>query len=1211
MRLPPLDLTLLTAHYLLSSSGAAQRHARPAGPPAWAPAAPSRAAVALGHAMRAGLPDFEEPQRSPARGARPPPLPSSLPPPPRGPLKPCHRNIQRAGEALDMAAATLSPSPFAETPASSPSASASPVWSDLSIRQRVEWALAIADADHQRIDLDSTLAAWERDLRVMTLQWLRQPAAPRSRTAPPHPLRTDWRTACRRHDATLALYWHVQREPSLDASSVRERARQLLRHAKAAPYSVADESFYQTNQLADRFDLDALRSRAPTPIELLRTVHAFLASAFPEHRASLLDEAALAIAARLRQRCMARSAGALRAGTSGAAFREAIRAEIGSLEIAAKWIPLGRPAGMSGEMSGEMSGGMPPGMAPGAPATTGAPAWFDGIAIRNASGADIATLVAEQSARRHDLRHAARNDVFDPAQAEQWLRKRLQDLGESARFPIGTPLQSIDTILLRLGTSHGIERASGDDVATVLADFNRLCVAWRTVPRHWIAPTLSAAIHFARASADPIALAGLAPAEAEAYLLDNFIRSLPGDVRQRQERDETPANVEPRAAVRGLEEVIGHAHAARAHRGAFGFDIETLIAWLDGRIEPTPALAQALPALSAGERARLNMLRGSLAMLGEWQPRYLPLTTKMTLDPPTLPGDPDPTRVPLRHRALAARARDGEIVPLALDHAPDARLVYLRDEQRLVPLIASNAAIWELNWEGHVIGTVDERRLGEAHPSLAVGTRAQPPAAAMPQGSVALREGITVKELRRWLDRHSAPPPGTPIVLSDVADFGDAAEQRTIHDALELAYQRSATLRMLLRRAPSRQDAQRVRFTVQTGERARYVRAEHRIVVPPARDLETVVILGPAGAALASPTAIWIHELIHATTLLFDPPQPLAREHRGPVVYLTYRVLHEMNRTGEERVAYATADAFDADSLPAHLARIRPRVLLENLLLDRQLARVNPVSARTLVLGTEVARRATVRAALLLEGAVRDALRRPPEQTSFVQRLLDRFRWDTLAAAPDRGARLRAIDEFVFHARDIYERNAWSGGFLDAWLRRDRDARRNGTGDADRDAPRHGRWTLHVLADAATEQDPVPCRVLARERRVELALGDTCVYLSPTGRRPYAMRRRVAGLLAQLAMPPDVPLDVLRPETERGALAYVEDKLLGLDALSEERRVAARLWPDAARRVPDAPTNVSASAAYCDATRARRAADDEDAYLALACPPLTGCIAPP
>lgn len=115
---------------------------------------------------------------------------------------------------------------------------------------------------------------------------------------------------------------------------------------------------------------------------------------------------------------------------------------------------------------------------------------------------------------------------------------------------------------------------------------------------------------------------------------------------------------------------------------------------------------------------------------------------------------------------------------------------------------------------------------------------------------------------------------------------------------------------------------------------------------------------------------------------------PLSRTHRGPVVYLTSRVLYEMNRTSEERVTYVTADAFDAQSLPAHLARIAPRVLLENLLLDRQLARANPMTARTRVLGTEVARRTTVQAAIRLETAVREARRRPQPQAPFVQRLL-------------------------------------------------------------------------------------------------------------------------------------------------------------------------------------------------------------------------------
>ncbi|MGI4858473.1 MAG: hypothetical protein ACRYHA_16480 [Janthinobacterium lividum] len=1217
MRLPPLDLALLGAHYLLSGADATRLHARPAGPPAWAcgpaPAdvppfarAASRRLPPFASAAGASLPDVAPPRHrgcaepAPSRASRrsratlrqhrvaraaatPPPSAAVTPPP-------------SAATTPPPSAATALP-PFPEPPPA-PYAVAAPVWSDLPLRQRAEWALAAADAGLRQIDTETALAAWEHDSRALTLQWLHEPAAPRSCTAPAvQPLCDRWSALCQRHDAALALYWHAQRDPSLDEHSARKHARQLIAHANATLHSIEEEFFYQTNQLADRFDLDRLLAGSPTPLGLLRAVHAWLAHEFPEHRAPLLDEAALAIAARLRQRCMARSASARRDTASTAAFREAIRAEMGALEIATTWLPLDGPR-----------------------ANRSSP-WFDGVAVRNASGTGVVALTTHARAARRDFASGpgtASAERAAPEQAEHWMRQRLRDLGESARFAFGTPLQSIDTVLLRLGALHGIERTPGNDVGTVLADFNRLCVAWQAVPRHWLAPTLSAAIHFAHAGADsfPLPSAGQTPTATEARLLDDFIHHLHIDIRRHQERDETPPDVDPHAMVHRLEQVIRHARAAHAHRGAFGFDVDTLIAWLDGRIAPTPALAQMLPTLSAGERARLGMLQGGLAMLGEWQPRYLPLTVKMTLDPPALPGGADPARIPLRHRALAARAREGEIVPLTLDHAPDARLVYLRDEQRLAPLIASDAAIWELNWQGHVIGTVDARRLGDAHQALMASTRGWPPAATPPRGSATLREGITVKEIQRWLKNHPAPlPASTPVVLSDVADFDDDAEQRTIRDALDVACQRSATLRMLLQHAPPRRDAQRVRFTVREGERARYDRSQHRIIVPPARDLENVEVLGPAGAARALPVGIWIHELVHATTLLFDPPPALARKHRGPVVYLTSRVLYEMNQTCEERVAYATAQAFDVDSLPANLERIKPRVLLENLLLDRQLARVTPVSARTLVLGTEVAQRATVRAAIRLEGVVRDALRRPPQQAAFVQRLLDRFQWGTLADAPDRGARLRAIDEFVFHAREIYERSAWGGGFLDDWLRRDREARRdaapNASWNARRDAPRSAQWTLHVLAGTAGGQDAVPCRVLQRERRIELSLGDAFVYLGPTGCQPYAMRRRVAGLLAQLAMPAGIPLDVPQPGTERGALAYVEDKLLGLGALSEERRVNAHIWSGDAQMAASAHTNASAPAAHRDPTRARRAADDEDAYLALVCQPLTGCVAPP
>ena len=92
--------------------------------------------------------------------------------------------------------------------------------------------------------------------------------------------------------------------------------------------------------------------------------------------------------------------------------------------------------------------------------------------------------------------------LFDLPHAEQerLLRKRFALLAESSRFPIGTPLQSMHTILLR---SPGAKTVEGpDDTAgpRVFEAFDRLEQNSRQAPRTRPDPCLLAGQHLARAS---------------------------------------------------------------------------------------------------------------------------------------------------------------------------------------------------------------------------------------------------------------------------------------------------------------------------------------------------------------------------------------------------------------------------------------------------------------------------------------------------------------------------------------------------------------------------------------------------------------------------------------------------------------------------------------------------------------------------------------
>ncbi|MGI4862125.1 MAG: PipA/GogA/GtgA family type III secretion system effector [Janthinobacterium lividum] len=138
--------------------------------------------------------------------------------------------------------------------------------------------------------------------------------------------------------------------------------------------------------------------------------------------------------------------------------------------------------------------------------------WFDGATLLGAAGMSVAQLTAHMAQHRDELArvldaaHAAA-PVYCRAPAnvtlgtlQEVIVDRLDVIAESTDYPFGTPHQSLATVLLRLGPSHGVNPSRIDEPDCLFERYAALEAAWAAAPRYPVAPHLAAAFHLARSS---------------------------------------------------------------------------------------------------------------------------------------------------------------------------------------------------------------------------------------------------------------------------------------------------------------------------------------------------------------------------------------------------------------------------------------------------------------------------------------------------------------------------------------------------------------------------------------------------------------------------------------------------------------------------------------------------------------------------------------
>lgn len=433
---------------------------------------------------------------------------------------------------------------------------------------------------------------------------------------------------------------------------------------------------------------------------------------------------------------------------------------------------------------------------------------------------------------------------------------------------------------------------------------------------------------------------------------------------------ETWINTVPVAGpVYNIEEGIRHRDAARAafgllFLGADAFDLTT----------------------GGGGGARAQAVHPIVPKLRRTIGRIDPSQVNIAGHPEMIEMSADPIRltlpdanVPPELRALARQAREHRSVRWR-----GYDVVHLEAEDRIVPVTRDGDAYFEVDWQ-------TRHRVRDA-PPIELDTQTNkgrfreiyPPAGKPAAPPADVQQRMTVQEVTTLLKR------ADDATLRDFdALFGDAFAQRTSaanvsrFDAQAFyrkLYESSATFRRVFNRH-AQVDARARNGTTQGWKKWEFVVGEagplgapskaytdfeyKRIYMPSDAAIQAMPYMTAAGVRTLSSEQTYLHEMVHALTGGREPERAVDLLNRGPVVYLTDKILSEAGYDMAEQVMYRrsnpTSDMPADQTVEYNAMKAAREAERENRYLDALLdAKRGDVTADTLVEGVPVARRMTV-----------------------------------------------------------------------------------------------------------------------------------------------------------------------------------------------------------------------------------------------------------
>jgi hypothetical protein len=593
-----------------------------------------------------------------------------------------------------------------------------------------------------------------------------------------------------------------------------------------------------------------------------------------------------------------------------------------------------------------------------------------------------------------------------------------------------------------------------------------------------------------------------------------------------------------------------------------------------------------------------------------------PQSSQLHADLPDL-SVPD-GNVPQEHRSLATRVRNGESGVTWQDH----EVVLLANEDRVVPVKHAGGSYHEVDWHtgrrvrhGRLIHRDAASRIFRSDGRLEGGGKSDPdlgrnvdsPHKPVEERLTAIDVERTLKlatdasihaDFSRRFERHFTVI-NHGSAMMDWEPNGFVRGEEEFKNFMAKTYQASYTFRRLFNqfdKTAGRAGAGwKIEFGAPSSEGRPQANLVTRIIVMPRNlELKTPKFVSVEGQAHRfTKENVALHELLHALTGMDDPQKPASLNaraglppDRGPIVYLTDKILHEAGHGIEERVSY-----YGEDTWKNHVAKYDPRIpadqydaefgkrvqsaaadaQAENRHLDKVLDQARPpVSAEVLVEGGAVGDRPTVRQWMQIEPRLRKlpsaraAGRWQELEKHFELKRSDEASNPKVQASMDNVRRL--VQRFV-------SKSATFRALVDNLPETSVD-----------------KWTFEcdeAVAAAGLAGDKLSGGI-NRERRQFYLFDDQSIYLSEEGGRPLEFERAVALAFAH-------HFDELQMSSgsigkNRGAAVRLADRILQESGYGHPQQlIAERLMPHA---------SVSARQRFLALlTSAKRSAQTEDAYL--------------
>jgi hypothetical protein len=546
--------------------------------------------------------------------------------------------------------------------------------------------------------------------------------------------------------------------------------------------------------------------------------------------------------------------------------------------------------------------------------------------------------------------------------------------------------------------------------------------------------------------------------------------------------------------------------------------------------------------------------------------------------------------VPSAYRSLATRVRSGETGVKWQDYD----VVLIANENRIVPVKHVGGSYHEIDW--HTGHRARSARLIRRDPNTRTfhtdgGLHAGAPTERLTdRKGNPIEERLTPTEVEEFLRKSSntlreAFGPRFHSCFSVIETSNQAWGGRDMQAFLERLYNRSHTFRRMLNHYYDTKGPDNRLWKIYLGGRPlntevrAYADFDRRIIeMPRQEELVRLTFTSAGETSTYTQDSALLHEVIHALTHKGDPPRHNRRfgfqyrnYDRGPVVYLTDKIMSEAGFRVEERVSYRDLQKDIDDHL---LSKITHNVNMENLYLDPIVDAQRPrVTADTLVEEVPVQDRLTVKQWKKIQRRLDEAAGK--KSVALLQRKLD----ENFELRPPAGQGSNFEEELITEVTRVYRRFLKDSATFRALV----ETMPEVPGDNAR------RWKF-VFNPNAAPKDPVTGRALSGvddfQKHIYL-FEDDAKYLSEQGLFYIEFQRKVASAFVHAMT--DLKMPKAELYNHRGAAVRLVDKILAESGFHFPQQTVAGLTSrgDRAERIK----------LQARLTSARRNMEVEEAYI--------------